>query len=600
MLQRYPQNVKIRLHRHANELPMLEMTYKNVIFAIRNPYIMTTGVIISAVLTLVAGIGIFLIACQMMSSNLESASSTKLKALFSKASRSRLLGVGIGTAGTAAIQSSGATTVMVIGFVNAGIMSLTQAATIIYGANIGTTITAQIVALGMFSGASAISTTVLFSAFAGVGAFLALFAKKDISKKIGGTLAGFGMLFVGLSMMSGSMSDFARLEGVKVFLSGIRNPILLVLIGTIFTAIIQSSSVMTSVAIAMLCTGLLSLDQGIFITMGSNIGSCVVAIIAGMTSGTNAKRTSLIHLFFNVSGVVMFLLVGLLLKLVTGGTSFGSIFQSMFPDAPQEQLAMFHTIFNVVTVILILPLTDALVKLVCRIIPDNAQTEDRHMSKFYFIDKNMLKTPPIAVLQTKNEIVNMAALAMRNFYLSLDMVSTLDLSRLEEFKRTENELDWLNNQIVAFVVDLSGRRGLGEKDHIYLSGSYRTVRDIERIGDYAENITEYAQYLKDMDSSFSEMALVEIRELRNLLGELYEYALKAYNDEDINALGKANIVEEEIDNFTKKMEDNHVSRLSAGACSPAVGAQYLSLSSNAERIGDHLINVAKTIRALKP
>lgn len=560
---------------------------------------MATGVIISAILTLIAGIGIFLIACQMMSSNLESASSTRLKSLFSKASRSRFLGVGIGTVGTAAIQSSGATTVMVIGFVNAGIMSLAQAATIIYGANIGTTITAQIVALGMFGGASTISTTIIFSAFAGIGAFLALFAKKDMGEKIGGTLAGFGMLFVGLSMMSGSMSDFAQLDGVKLFLSGISNPILLVLIGAVFTAIIQSSSVMTSVAIAMLCVGLISLDQGIFITMGSNIGSCIVAIIAGMTSGTNAKRTSLIHLFFNVSGVVMFLLVEFIIKLITGGVTFGSIFQSMFPDAPQEQLAMFHTIFNVITVLLILPLTDALVKLVCRIIPDEVQPEEKYRSRFYFIDRNMLKTPPIAVLQTKNEIVNMAALAMRNFNLSLDMVSSLDFGRIEEFRRTENELDWLNNEIVAFVVNLSGRSGLSEKDHIFLSGTYRTVRDIERIGDYAENITEYAQYLKDAGASFSEKALGEIRELRSLLGELYEYALKAYNAEDFSALGKANVVEEEIDDFTKKMEDNHIARLTEKVCSPAVGAQYLSLSSNAERVGDHLINVAKSIRALK-
>ncbi len=530
-----------------------------------------------------------------MSSNLESASSTKLKSLFSKASRSRLLGVGIGTVGTAAIQSSGATTVMVIGFVNAGIMSLTQAATIIYGANIGTTVTAQIVALGMFGGASAISTTIVFSAFAGIGALLTLFAKKDTRKQAGGILAGFGMLFVGLSMMSGSMSDFARLEGVKIFLSRIGNPILLVTIGAIFTAIIQSSSVMTSVAIAMLCAGLVSLDQGIFITMGSNIGSCVVALIAGMTSGANARRTSLIHLLFNVSGVVLFLFVGLVIKVISGGATFGDIFQSMFPNAPQEQLAMFHTIFNVITVILILPLTDALVKLVCRIVPENAAQEEEERSKFYYIDRNMLKTPPIAVLQTKNEIVNMAALAMRNFNLSLDMVSTLDLDRLDEFKRTEDELNWLNNQIVAFVVDLSGRRGLGEKDHIYLSGTFRTVRDIERIGDYAENITEYAQYLKEASSPFSEDALKEIHELRNLLGELYEYAIKAYTDEDSNALGKANVVEEAIDEFTKKMEDNHISRLSEGVCSPAIGAQYLSLSSNAERIGDHLMNVAKSI-----
>ncbi|MCF0206062.1 MAG: Na/Pi cotransporter family protein, partial [Bacteroidales bacterium] len=282
---------------------------------------MTIVSVVSALLTLIAGIGIFLIACQMMSSNLESASSSKLKNLFSKASKSNLLGVGIGTLGTAAIQSSGAITVMVIGFVNAEIISLVQAATIIYGANIGTTITAQIVALGMF-GENSLSTTVIFSAFAGFGAFVMLFAKKDLWKKVGGILTGFGMLFVGLSLMSSSMSDFAELDAVKIFLAKISNPILLVVIGALFTAIIQSSSVMTSVALAMVVTGLINLDQGIFITMGSNIGSCVVAIIAGVTSGRNAKRTALIHLIFNVFGVIVFLIVELFMNLF-GGISFG-------------------------------------------------------------------------------------------------------------------------------------------------------------------------------------------------------------------------------------------------------------------------------------
>ena len=253
---------------------------------------------ITAILMLIAGIGIFLVACQMMSSNLESASSEHLKALFSKVGNNKLIGVGIGALSTAAIQSSGATTVMVIGFVNVGIMSLSQAATIIYGANIGTTITAQIVALGL-SSEGGLSTTAIFAAFAGIGAFIALFSRKESWKTIGGILTGFGMLFVGLSMMSGSMEDFAQMDAVKVFLSSISNPILLVLIGAIFTAIIQSSSVMTSVAITMVVTGLISLNQGIYLTLGSNIGSCVVAIIAGMTSGKNAKRTALMHLIFN-------------------------------------------------------------------------------------------------------------------------------------------------------------------------------------------------------------------------------------------------------------------------------------------------------------
>ncbi|MBP5210713.1 MAG: Na/Pi cotransporter family protein, partial [Bacteroidales bacterium] len=322
--------------------------------------------IITSLLTLLAGIGVFLIACQMMSSNLEAASSERLKKLFSKASDNKLLGVGIGALGTAAIQSSGATTVMTIGFVNAGIISLAQAATIIYGANIGTTVTAQIVALGMFGGNS-VSTSIIFSAFAGLGAFLSIFAKRNRYKTVGGILAGFGLLFVGLALMSGSMEAFAALEGVKTFLSGIRNPLLLVLLGAIFTAIIQSSSVMTSIALAMVVTGLIGIDQGIYLTMGSNIGSCVVAVIAGVTSGTNAKRTALIHLLFNCSGVVLFMLAAWGLGWVD--ISYGSVFERLFPAVPQVQLAMFHTFFNTVTVAIMLPFTGTLVNVVKRMIP---------------------------------------------------------------------------------------------------------------------------------------------------------------------------------------------------------------------------------------
>ena len=271
---------------------------------------MDTVAIITSVLTLIAGVGVFLIACSMMSSNLEALGSKRLKMLFSKASKSKLLGVGVGAAATAVIQSSSATSVMVIGFVNAGIMSLAQAATVIFGANIGTTITGQIVALGLFGGNS-VSTSVIFAAFAGVGAFILAFSKKDKLTKTGGIMAGFGMLFVGLSMMSGAMSAISELDSVKNFLAVFKNPIVLVLIGTLMTAIVQSSSVMTSMAITMVLSGLISLNQGIYLTMGSNIGTCVTALIAGLTSTKNAKRTALIHLIFNVSGVIVFLLIGL-------------------------------------------------------------------------------------------------------------------------------------------------------------------------------------------------------------------------------------------------------------------------------------------------
>lgn len=556
---------------------------------------MTTTAIISAILTLLAGIGIFLIACQMMSTNLESASSSKLKNLFAKASKSKLLGVGIGAVGTAAIQSSGATTVMVIGFVNAGIISLAQAATMIYGANIGTTITAQIVALGMF-GENVLSTTVIFSAFAGIGAFAMLFAKSDFWKRIGGIFTGFGMLFVGLSLMSSSMSDFAEMESVKTFLASISNPLLLVLIGAIFTAVIQSSSVMTSIALAMVVTGLITLDQGIFLTIGSNVGSCVVAIIAGVTSGRNAQRTALIHLIFNVSGAVLFLVAAFVMGLFSDDMSFGAIFNRMFPDVPQMQLAMFHTIFNVVTVIIVLPLTNALVKLVCRMVPDRAEEQHDDKPRLFFVDDNMLKTPPVAVQQTKREIVNMAQIAIENFNRSLDIVTKLDFAEKETFVKEENQLNFLNTAIIDYVVKLSKMRQLSEKDHNYLTTTFRSVRDIERIGDYAENIVEYAGMLNDSGEKFSAQAIGEIENVRDLINELYGLIMKAYTDEDFSAYEEAEKVEDKIDDYTKHMETSHIARMSLGLCSPNVGAEYLSLSSNAERVADHLINVGKTIR----
>ena len=554
--------------------------------------------VLSSILTLIAGIGIFLIACQLMSSNLETASSNKLKQLFSKASKNKWIGVGIGTVGTAAIQSSGATTVMTIGFVNAGIISLTQAATIIYGANIGTTVTAQIVALGM-SGANSLSTSVIFSAFAGLGAFISLFSKRSNLKTWGGILTGFGMLFVGLELMSDSMKEFAALEGVKLFLANIGNPLLLVLIGAVFTAIIQSSSVMTSIALAMLVSGLIDLSQGIYITMGSNIGSCIVAIIAGLTSGINAKRTALMHMLFNTAGVIIFLLIALILSIASGGDlSFGVLFESLTPGAPQVQLAMFHTFFNVTTVLVMMPLTEALVNLVVKMIP-NSNVEEKEVNKLNFIDNNMLRTPPLAVVQTKREIIEMSKIAMENYDRAMHAITTLDLSEREVFDKTESRLNFINKELVNFVVKLTGERALSEKDHIYLTTTFRSVRDVERIGDYAVNIMEYADNLIKLRQSFSENARSEITQLNKMVHQLYDKVVKAYSDEDLAALDEANVIEEQIDEYTKMMEDNHIKRMGEGLCNASVGAQYLEMSSNAERIADHLINVAKVIRTYK-
>ncbi len=552
--------------------------------------------ILIAILTLTAGIGVFLVACQMMSNNLESAGSRKLRRLFAKTGDNKWVGVGIGLAGTAAIQSSGAVTVMVIGFVNVGIMSLSQAATIIYGSNIGTTVTAQLVALGMF-GRNSISTTLIFAAFAGIGAFISLFAKRDKWKQTGGILTGFGMLFVGLSMMSSAMEDFAALPEVKTMLASIGNPILLVVIGALLTAIIQSSSVMTSIAITMVVTGLVSLDQGIYLTMGSNIGSCVVAVIAGMTSGTNAKRTALIHLMFNVMGVCLFLVLALILYLTTSGVwSYGTLFGHWFPNAPQMQLAMFHTFFNVCTMLVALPLTNLLVNTACRLIPESSGAPAER-PRLKYLDPSMLSTPAVALRQLKTEIENMADMAITNFHRSIKVITTMDYSEIEEFRETELQLNYLNKELLRYSVKLS-ENNLNSYDQSYLSGTIRTVSDLERIGDYAENIVEYADSLKEQSAAFSKGATDEILLMEKLVGELYGHVKEAYHRKDLAALERANKVEDRIDDLTEEMERNHIRRLTEGTCSPAVGAEYLSLAQNSERVADHLINVGNTIKDL--
>ena len=553
--------------------------------------------IVGAILKLIAGIGVFLIACSMVSSNIESLSGSKLRRLFEKTSDNKLAGVGIGAATTAAIQSSGATTVMIIGFVNAGMISLGLAAAMIYGANIGTTITAQIVAFGMIDNQNTLSLTVIFASLAGIGAFINIFAKKDKTKKIGGILTGFGLLFVGLMLMTDSMTNVASGEDIKQFIAGIQNVLLLLLIGILLTALVQSSSVITSLAIAMLYARYISLEQGIYIIMGSNIGSCVVALMAGFTSGKNAKRTSLIHLLFNVTGVIIFVIAGFIISGVFDGPLYSEMLEFIFPGAgPEIQLAMFHTFFNVVAVIIMLPLTGSLIKLVTKIIPDNPDDEkENNVPHMYFINSYMLRTPPIAVQQIKKEIINMAKIAEDNFNLSCYMISTKDLTDIEKFRNNENQLNYLNKGIVHYLVKLSSME-LSAKDSLYISTAYHSVTDLERIGDYAENIVEYTERFIENGESFSEFAIADIEKVRLLIQDLYESVMESYTKVDLEELKHAFEIEEQIDIVTDKMVDDHIVRLNNGTCTAGVGAEYLLLVSNAERIADHFMNVGKTIR----
>ena len=546
---------------------------------------MSTSEILTHILELIAGIGTFLVACEIMSDNLQSISSNSLKELFAKVSNSKIIGVCIGAIATAAIQSSSATTVMVIGFVNAGIISLKQAATIIFGSEVGTTLTGQIVALGI-SGGEGISATVIFSALVGIGFFIQMVAKKDNTKKIGGIMIGFGMIFVGLSMMSNSMDSFSKLPILKTFLATISSPVLLIVVGAILTAVIQSSSAMTTIAITMIVSGLINLEQGIYITLGANVGTCLTGALAAMNSSTNAKRTSMIQLVFNIGGVVILAIIDSLIK-TFGGSSISTIFMNMFTGAPHIQLAMFHTIFNVASVIVALPISEAIVSLAAKLVPEKEVEIDSHLRYF---DQRMMSSPTIAVQQIKKEIINMAEIANTNFNISMEIIKSLDFKDLDTFEKNEGELDYLNHNLVVIISELS-KKTINAKDYAYLSSTYHAIIDFERIGDYAENIIEYAQHLSTQKETFSKDALREIEGLQKLVNSLYDVSIDVYTKYDEEKHNLANKIEDEIDDYTEMMANSHISRMNKGICNADVGSQYLQLSSDVERIADHLINI---------
>ena len=554
--------------------------------------------VVGSMFFILGGITVFMIGMSMMGSNIEKAAGKSMRRLMGKATKNRFVGVGTGAAVTAIVNSSAATTVMIVGFVNVGLMTLTQAASVIMGANIGTTISAFIMALSSAGGAS-FSAAAVFALVAFVGFVFTLVGKSDKFKQVGAILEGIGLIFIGLSVMSGAVGDMLDNENVEGAIEGmfiaIGNGketltweiIVLFLLGVLLTALMQSSAALTAIIISLASSNLISLQMAMCIILGANVGTCLTSLISSFGASVNAKRTAAVHLLFNVAGCLIFIF-----PVAFAGKYIAQFLNGIIPQT-QWQIAIFHMVFNLLTTALLLPFLKYLVKLACLIVPEKNGGEEQEDSDT--LDLRILKTPAIAVGQVRKQLLKMGEDAFTNYKLSLDMLLSGDLSRKDEFAERENNINAANKYIVSFLIRLSLTE-ISELDEKKVSSFFRVVSDIERVGDYAENIVEYAQKLIEDKVEFTDSAKDEIREMDSHISNLYKYVCSVFADSDLKYTVDVEREEQETDRMNEVMQQAHIQRMADGKCSAEAGALFLQLAVNMERIGDHMHNIANSVK----
>jgi len=536
---------------------------------------------IENIVLMLAACGAFLIGFKLLSDNMEKLAGDSLKRLFNKTSDKKWVGVGMGAVSTAVVQSSGVTTVMVVGFVNAGIMSLYQAATVIMGANIGTTITAQLAALQ----ALPIDTIFIFLVFLGV--MMEMFSKSDKVKSVGFALAGLGMVFFGLEIMSSTMKIYASDPAVTDLLASLTNPFLLLLFGIVFTAVVQSSSAVTTVIIGMASAGLIIGGGGnavLYLILGSNIGSCVTALMSSIGTSVNARRASMIHLLFNVTGAVLFMIMLLLCP-----TFFQDTFVQWFPEA-STQIAMFHTFFNVVCTLLFLPFTKLLVVLSMKLIPEKVQ-EEKAPYELVYMDKRFMSTPTVALGQLRKECFRMADMSMESLRIAFKGFIERDLEAIDSVYELNENITKLSEQISDYLVQVSAA-GISLSDEKQVSALHNNIGDIARIAELADNLTKYTKKEVRDNLVFSEGINEKLEVMHNMLQDQYIYVQQIilYGNRDI--LPESDGLEDKIDEMRRELVAEHIARLGQGKCRPENNTIFINLVCNLERIGDHLNFIA--------
>lgn len=540
------------------------------------------------------GVAAMMLGMKVMGGALEQVAGKGMKKLLGKVTSNRFAGVGVGLAVTSIIQSSTATTVMLVGFVNIGLMTLAQATNVIMGANIGTTVTAHIVSL---SGVGNIDIGAIAAMIGCIGILMAMLIKNEKVVNIGNILAGLGLIFVGLEFISTYATKIMFIGGdktqphvwVQTIFQGEHFPLLLILIGIVLTALVHSSSTITSLMVVLASIGVLSFENALFLALGSNIGTCITSILSSAGTHVNAKRTAIVHLLFNTFGCLLFIAPLWIWKNQVSG-----LFASMSNDVGQ-QIAIFHTLFNVVTTIVLMPFTTYVVKLACLIVPEKTVNDEEEKYRFQFIDERLLKTPPIAAGNTKKEIVRMGELAKANINNSVGMLLNESIDNTDKIRENENIINRLNKNITAYLTKLMGL-DLSDEDDKKVGSYYHVVSDIERVGDYAENIMEYAHRLREEDLSMSAEAKEELKKLTDNFNTLYDYAITAFDDRNLTVLEKVEEVEEIIDDMSAELEKRHIERVKNGTCSASLGSIFLQTVSNLERVSDHITNVAFSIK----
>lgn len=529
----------------------------------------------SLLLTLMGGLGLFLFGMTFMSQGLQKAAGAKLRSVLTAVSKNKYIGVLFGAIFTAVIQSSGATTVMVVTFVNAGLMDLTQAVGIIFGANIGTTITAQLVSFNL----TAVAPVILFA-----GVVMFLFMKKPIFKKIGEVIIGFGALFMGISMMTEAMQQLNNYPTVVNALAQLTNPALAILVGLIITVIVQSSSVTVSILLLMAGQGLVSLPVCFYFILGCNIGSCTPAVMAAMDAKKDAKRAALIHVLFNVIGMIVISVI-----LIFAMNPFTAFIQAISGGDIKRCVANTDTIYKVFQTLILLPVTNQLIAFVNRVIPGKDVKQEGF--SLQYISMNTVFSPTAAIVEAMQEISRMGRKAEHNLSLSVEAFFDGSQEKIDQVYETEKYIDYLSHEITDYLVDVNQRQ-LPVADSLKIGGLFHVVNDIERIGDHAENIADAAVRMKEEGITFTKKATKEIQEMFERDMRVLSCALEMFESGDRSHMQEILAIEEEVDQMEIDLQNSHIRRMAKGKCSPQSGLIFTDLVTGLERVADHATNIA--------